>query len=136
MLQFLAQRLEDFLPRVRAVVVHQLLQRVSLCSFEEGPELVFGDEVLGFRNIGLLQHGILVLADEVIRDVLLKRQLRGFFSFRHERFPFSTFVFTGTSSSSSRTVAPQAGQRKQPSASSSKRNPVSSLSESGREVMR
>ena len=46
----------------------------------------------------------------VIRDVLLKRQL-GSFLFRHERLRFSIFVFTGTSSSSSRTVAPQTGQR-------------------------
>ena len=78
-LQFLAQRLEDLVPRIRAVVVLQLLERVGLRGFEEGPELVFGDEMLGVRDVGLFQHAILVLADEVIRDVLLKRQLRGFF---------------------------------------------------------
>ena len=82
-LQFLAQRLEDLVPRVRAVIVRQLLERVGLRGFEEGPELVFGDEVLGVRDVGLFQHAIPVLADEVIRDVLLKRQLRGFLLFSH-----------------------------------------------------
>ena len=77
-LQFLAQRLEHLVPRVRAVIVRQLLERVGLRGFEEGPELVFGDEMLGVRDVGLFQHAILVLADEVIRDVLLKGQLRSF----------------------------------------------------------
>ena len=83
MLQLLAQRLENFLPRVRAVIVHQLLQRVGLRGFEEGPKMVFGDEMLGVRDVGLLQHGILVLADEVFRDVLLKCQFRGLLLFSH-----------------------------------------------------
>ena len=76
-LQFLAQRLEHLVPRVRAVVVRQLLERVGLRGFEEGPELVFGDEMLGVRDVGLFQHAIPVLADEEVRDVLLKGQLRG-----------------------------------------------------------
>ncbi len=77
-LQFLAQRLEHLVPRVRAVIVLQLLERVGLRGLEKGPELIFGDEMLGVRDVGLFEHAILVLADEVIRDVLLKRQLRGF----------------------------------------------------------
>jgi hypothetical protein len=72
-LQFLPAYLKDFLPRIRAVIVRKLLQRVGLRGFEEGPELVLGDEVLGVRDVGLLQLAIRVLADEVIRDVLLKR---------------------------------------------------------------
>ena len=63
-LQFLAQRLEDFVPRVGAVVVLQLLERVGLGGFEKGPELVFGDAVLGVRDVGLFEHAILVLADK------------------------------------------------------------------------
>ena len=82
-LQFLAQRLEDLVPRVRAVIVLQLLERVGLSGFEEGPEVVFRDAMLGVRDVGLFQHAILVLADEVIRDVLLKGQFRSFFP-RHD----------------------------------------------------
>ena len=78
MLQFLAQRPEDLVPRVGAVVVLQLLERVGLRGFEKGPEVVFGDAMLGVRDVGLLQHAILVLADEEIRDVLLKGEFRGF----------------------------------------------------------
>ena len=44
-------------------------------SCEKGPEMVFGDEMLRVRDVGLLQHPIPVLADEVIRDVLLKGNL-------------------------------------------------------------
>ena len=82
-LQFLAQRLEHFVPRVGAVIVRQLLERVGLGGFEKGPELVFGDEMLGVRDVGLFEHAILVLADEKIRDVLLKRQLRGLLALSH-----------------------------------------------------
>ena len=76
-LQFLAQRLEHLVPRVRAVIILQLLERVGLGGFEEGPEMIFGDEMLGVRDVGLFEHAILVLADEIIRDVLLK----GYFGF-------------------------------------------------------
>ena len=65
MLQFLAQRLEHLVPRIRAVVVGQLLERVGLRGLEEGPELVLGDEVLGVRDVGLFEHAVPVLADEV-----------------------------------------------------------------------
>ena len=85
-LQLLAQRLEDLVPRVRAVIVRQLLERVGLGGLEEGPELIFGDEMLGVRDVGLFEHAIPVLADEEIRDVLLKRQFRGF-SFSHAPSP-------------------------------------------------
>src|ERR1017187_1700225 len=90
--------------------------------------------MLGIRDVGLFQHAILVLADEIIRDMLLKRQLRLFFA-RHERFPPLIVFSTGALvESSSRTVAPQAGQRKRARDSSSKRDPVSSSSASGRQV--
>ena len=82
-LQLLAQRPEHLVPRVGAVVVRQLLERVGLRGFEKGPELVFGDAVLGVRDVGLFEHAILVLADEEIRDVLLKGQFRGLLLLRH-----------------------------------------------------
>ena len=44
-LQFLAQRLEDLIPRVRAVIFLQLFERVGLGGFEEGPEDILGDEM-------------------------------------------------------------------------------------------
>jgi hypothetical protein len=81
--QFLAERLEDLVPRVRAVIVLQLLERVSLRGLEQGPQVVFGDEVLRVRDVGLFQHTVAMFADQVIRDVLLKRQLRGFLPPRH-----------------------------------------------------
>ena len=34
--------------------------------------MIFGDEMLGVRDVGLFEHAILVLADKEIRDVLLK----------------------------------------------------------------
>ena len=71
-LQFLAQRPEDLVPRVGAVVVGQLLERVGLRGVEKGPELIFGDEVLGVRDVGLFEHAVLVLADKEVRDVFLK----------------------------------------------------------------
>ena len=76
-LQFLAHRLEDFIPRVRAVIVLQFLERVGLGGFEKGPQMVFGDEMLGVRDVGLFEHAILVLADKIVRDVRLK----GYFGF-------------------------------------------------------
>jgi hypothetical protein len=81
--EFFAQRLEHLVPCVRAVVVFQFLERVGLRGFEESPEMVFGDEMLGVRNVRLFEHAILVLADEVIRDVLLKRQLGWFLTLGH-----------------------------------------------------
>ena len=48
--------------------------------------MIFGDEMLAVRDVGLFEHTILVLANEVIRDVLLKGQLRGFFLLRHGQF--------------------------------------------------
>lgn len=60
---------------VGAVVVRQLLEMVGLRSLEEGPELVFGNEVVGVRDGGLFEHTIPVLADEKGRDVLLKADL-------------------------------------------------------------
>ena len=77
-LQFLAQGPEHLVPRVRSVVICELLERVGLGGFEESPELVFGNEMLGVRDVGLFEHAIPVLADEEIRDVLLKGQLRWF----------------------------------------------------------
>ncbi len=44
-LQFLAQRLEHLVPRVRAVIFLQLFERVGLGGFEEGPEEILGDEM-------------------------------------------------------------------------------------------
>ena len=74
-LQLLAQRAKHLFPRVRAVVVRQLLERVGLRRVEESPKLVLGDTVLSIRDVGLLQHAILVLSDQVIRNVLLKVDL-------------------------------------------------------------
>ena len=74
-----------------------------------------------------------MLADEEVRDVLLKGK-RGLFLARHERFPPVIFFATGALESDSRTVAPQAGQRKRLRDSSLKRSPVSSSSDSGRQV--
>lgn len=82
-LQFLAQCLEDFLSRVRAVIVRELLQRVGLSGFEECPELVFGNSVLRIRDFRLFQHGIAMHPDQIVRDVLLKRQLGRFYLFGH-----------------------------------------------------
>ena len=133
-LQFLAQRLEHLVPRVRAVVVRQFLERVGLRGFEEGPEMVLGDAMLGVRDVGLFEHAILVLADEEVRDVLLKGQLRGLLA-RHGRLP-PFLVAAELVEFASRTVAPQAGQRNRSRDSSSKRSPVSSSSDSGRHVKR
>ena len=76
-LQFFAQRLEHFVPRVRAVIVFQFLERVGLGSFEEGPEVIFSDEMLGVRDVGLFEHAIPVLADKIVRNV----RLEGYFGF-------------------------------------------------------
>lgn len=46
---------------------------------KESPELVFGDEMLCVRNVGLFENGIFMYADEEIRYVLLKDQFGGFF---------------------------------------------------------
>src|SRR3990170_3020796 len=72
--QFLAQRPEYLVPCVRAIVVHQLLERIGLRGVQERPELVFGDEVLGIRNVGLFKDAVAMLADEEFGDVLLKGQ--------------------------------------------------------------
>ena len=91
-LQLLAQRPEHLVPRIGAVVVGQFLERVGLRGVEKGPELVFGDAVLGVRDVGLFEHAIAVLADEEVRDVLLKGQLRGFFASGHgQSSPASSF---------------------------------------------
>ena len=74
-LQLLAQRAEHLVPRVGAVVVGQLLELIGLRGLEKGPELILGDAVLGVRDIGLFEHAIPMLADEEVRDVLLKGQL-------------------------------------------------------------
>ena len=50
---------------------------------EEGPELVFGDEMLVIRDIGLFEYSVLVLARQDIRDVLLKGKLRRFLALGH-----------------------------------------------------
>ena len=78
MLQFLAQSLEHLVPRIRAVVAGQLLESIGLRGCEEGPKLALGDVMLGVRDVRLFQHAIAVLADEEIRDMLLKGQLVGF----------------------------------------------------------
>ena len=82
-LQFLAQRLEHFVPRICAVVVMKFLERIGLSGLEESPQVVFGNKMLSVRDLGLFEHTILMLADEVIRYVLLKSQLRSFFLLRH-----------------------------------------------------
>ena len=81
MLQFLAQCLEHLVPRVRAIIVLQLLQRVGLRGFEKGPEEVLGDEMLGVRDVGLFEHAIAMLADEIIRDVLSETSAQAVFFF-------------------------------------------------------
>lgn len=81
--QLLSHGLEHLVARVRSVVVRELLERVALRGFEENPELVFSDEVLGVRDVGLFEHAVTVLADEKILDVLLKGQLGGFLSLGH-----------------------------------------------------
>ena len=83
MRQFLSQGAEYFVPRVRSVVAGELLERVDLRGVEEGPESIFGDEMLGVRDIGLFEHAILVLAHQEIRDVLLKGKLRRFLALGH-----------------------------------------------------
>ena len=75
-LQLLAQGPKHLVARVRAVVVRQLLERVGLRGVEKGPELVLGDAVLGVRDVGLFEHAVAVHADQEVRDVLLKGQLR------------------------------------------------------------
>ena len=81
--QFFCQGAEHLLPRVGPVVVFQLPECVGLRRVEEGPEVIFGDAVLRVRELGLFEHAIAMLADKVIRDVLLKGQLRDFLSLRH-----------------------------------------------------
>jgi len=83
MRHFFSQGAEHFVPRVRSIVVRKLLERVALRGFEERPKLVFGDEILGVGDIGLLEHPILVLPHQEIRDVLLKRKFRRFLALGH-----------------------------------------------------
>ncbi len=131
-LQFLPQRPEYFVSRIRAVILGQLVERVGLRGLQERPEVLLGDEMRGIGDVGLFEDAIAVLADEVSRDVLLKGQLRSFLA-RHGRCsPF--LVAAELLESASRTVAPQDGQRKRSRDSSSNRNPVSSSSDSGRQV--
>ena len=73
------------------VIVFQFLERVGLRGFKEGPEVIVGDAMCGVGDVGLFEHAIPVLADEVIRDVLLKRQLRRFLALGHgQAFPVSS----------------------------------------------
>lgn len=74
-LQFLAQSTEDFVARIRPLVVCEFLERVALGRFEKSPQLVFSDEVLGVGNVCLFQNTIAVHADKKIRNVFLKGQL-------------------------------------------------------------
>ena len=61
-LQFLAQSTEHLIARIRPVVICEFLERVALGRLKESPELVFSDEMLGVRDLGLFEHAILVLA--------------------------------------------------------------------------
>ncbi len=79
----LRSALKHLVPRVRAVVVRQFLERVGLRGFEEGPELVFGDEMLGVRDVGLFEHAILVLADKVSPRCAAERSAPGLSSLSH-----------------------------------------------------
>ena len=49
-----------------------VLKRLGLRGCEECPELVFGNAMLGVRDVSLFEHAVTMLADEEIRDVLLK----------------------------------------------------------------
>ena len=82
-LQLLAQRAEHLVPRVGAVVVGQLLELIGLRGLEKGPELILGDAVLGVGDVGLFEHAVAVLADEEVRDVLLKGRAPVASSFWH-----------------------------------------------------
>ena len=66
------RRVEHFVLRVRSIVIRELFEGVGLGCLQKCPELVFGDEVLGVRDVGLFEHAVAVLADEEIRDVLLE----------------------------------------------------------------
>ena len=96
--------------------------------------MIFGDAMFGVGDVGLFEHAIFVLADEVSCYVLLKRQFRLLLA-RHGRLP-PFLVAAELVEFASWTVAPQAGQRKRSRDSSSKRSPVSSSSDSGRHVRR
>jgi len=50
--------------------------------------MIFGNAMLGIRDVALIEHPILVLADQEVRDVLLKGQLRRFL-FSHMPSPGS-----------------------------------------------
>lgn len=81
--QLPAQCLEDLVPRIRAVIFRQLLERVRLGRCEKSPELVFSDAMIRVRDVTLFKHAVAIHPDEVVRDMLLKSQLRWFISFSH-----------------------------------------------------
>lgn len=71
-LQLVPQGAKHFLTRVGSVIIRQFLERDGLSGVEKGPKLIFGDEVLGVRDVGLFEHAVLVFADKVVREMLLK----------------------------------------------------------------
>ena len=77
------QRLEDFIPGIGAVIGGKLVQRLLLGRLEEGPQVVLGDAMRRVRDFSLFQRDIAVIAAQVLRDVCLKGNLRGFLA-RHD----------------------------------------------------
>lgn len=86
--QFVLESAKNLVSGVGAVVVLEFLKRVGLGGLEKGPELVFGDKMLGVRDVALLEDAIPMLTDEKIRDVFLEGQLGGLLlSFSHAPLP-------------------------------------------------
>jgi hypothetical protein len=72
MLQLFAQSAKHLVPRVFAVILSQLLDRLRLSVFQKCPEVVFGDEMFGVRDLALFQHAVFVPAGQVTGNVFLK----------------------------------------------------------------
>ena len=77
MLKFPPQSPEYLFPRVSPIVVREFSERVGLGGPKEFPEMLLNDTVFRIGNIGLFEHAVFVLANQIVGDMLLKRQLRG-----------------------------------------------------------
>ena len=74
-LQLGAQRLENLVARIAAIVVAELLQGLGLRGGQKSPKLVFGNAVFGVRDVGLFKHTMAVNTGQVGRHMGLKAQL-------------------------------------------------------------
>ena len=86
MLKFFPQSPEYLFPRVSPIVVREFLERVGLGGLKEFPEMPLNDTVFRIGNIGLFEYTVFVLANQIVGDMLLKRQFRSFLRWHQTAF--------------------------------------------------